>query len=130
MLDISFQQLVVIVMSYCFKGCINLREMPKLPNGLQTLIHTFQDCDSLAKFTPIPASVTNISYFMYNASNTPTSIEINCNPTTYEKAIDLTRITTIKGSCNETTKANILATKPQNFKDKRIYTFQNVWIFC
>lgn len=100
-----------------FDECLSLTSIPSgfyIPDSVVEANGTFWECSAL---TSMPNTfyvgngvddIRNIFSLCYNLSG---SIRINGTPTQYTDALKQTKVTSITGSCNATTKQNILATK-------------------
>ena len=96
-------------MTYTFKSCTSLTTAPEIPNSVTNMSYTFQLCKSLTTAPEIPNSVTNMYRAFDGCTSLTGTIEINANPTRYDKCLKDTQITAVTGLT--TLKARILATK-------------------
>ena len=92
-----------------FHGCTSLTAAPVIPSSVTDMMGTFWGCTSLTKAPIIPNSVTEMRYTFLECTALTGTIEINANPTKYDKCLNGTQITAVTGST--TLKARILATK-------------------
>ena len=92
-----------------FNGCTSLTTAPTIPNSVTNMGSTFWGCTSLTTAPAIPSSVTNMEYTFLECTALTGTIEINTNPTKYDKCLKDTQITAVTGLT--TLKARILATK-------------------
>lgn len=91
-----------------FKQCIKIKSGPKIPEGITDTASMFYNCKELLSAPSVPENVKNIEE-MFLECNKLTSVTINCNPTTWTKALYSSKITTVNG--NTTMKNDILLTK-------------------
>ena len=99
----------VINMSYTFEGCTSLTTAPTIPNSVTNMNGTFSYCTSLTTAPTIPNGVTDMEETFSGCTSLTGTIEINANPTRYDKCLKDTQITAVTGLT--TLKARILATK-------------------
>lgn len=98
-------------MQTTFYGCTSLVTAPVIPNSVTSMFATFQGCTSLTTVSIIPESVTEMHQTFYGCTGLTGLIEINANPTSCNSCLKSTQITGITGSCSQTTKDRLLATK-------------------
>ena len=97
-------------MSSTFYGCSSLIEAPVIPDGVTSMTYTFRECASLTKAPIIPSGVKNMTCAFYRCGSIKGTLICNANPTSYGKALYITQITAVEGSCSDETKANLMAT--------------------
>ena len=95
--------------SNTFQGCTSLTTAPKIPSSVTDMYDTFSYCTSLTTAPTIPNGVTDMKKTFQGCTSLTGTIEINANPTKYDKCLEDTKITEVTGST--TLKAKILATK-------------------
>ena len=78
---------------------------------LTNMFRTFSWCDKLLKAPEIPSNVTNMSYTFEGCTSLTSTIEVNANPSSCTNCLKSTQITGITGSCTQTTKDALMATK-------------------
>ena len=96
-------------MFYTFQCCTSLKTAPAIPNSVMNMYGTFYGCTALTTAPVIPSSVTEMRCTFEICTSLTGTIEINANPTKYDKCLKDTQITAVTGST--TLKAEILATK-------------------
>lgn len=96
-------------MSSTFSSCPLIVIAPVIPTSVTNMFGTFTACYALTKAPTIPRNVTDMKYTFASCKSLTGTIEINANPTRYDKCLLNTKITKVTGST--TLKAKILATK-------------------
>ena len=96
-------------MTNTFQLCTSLTAAPKIPSSVTNMYNTFSYCTSLTTAPTIPNGVTDMRETFFGCTALTGTIEINANPTKYDKCLKDTQITAVTGST--TLKARILATK-------------------
>ncbi len=66
-------------MSKMFTGCINLKEMPVIPDSVRDMSSAFRDDISLQTFSAIPSGVTDISGAFSNCQLLHGEVTIHCD---------------------------------------------------
>lgn len=94
--------------SSTFKDCYEMVESPVIPFGVSSLYHTFDGCTSLVNAPVIPSSVTDMDNAFSGCTSLTGTLICNADPNYYDSALSGTKISTIEGSCSETTKLNLL----------------------
>ena len=98
-------------MRWTFADCTSLTTAPTIPNSVTNMQHTFDGCTSLTTAPTIPKIVDNMSGTFYGCTSLTGTIEVNANPTDYDRCLYSTQITGITGSCSQATKDALIATK-------------------
>ena len=98
-------------MNSTFMGCESLTTAPTIPSKVTDMDHTFTGCHKLTTAPVIPNSVTSMWGTLSGCYDLTGTIEINANPTEYDKCLEDTQITGITGSCSQATKDALMATK-------------------
>ena len=78
---------VAIHMKYMdamFKNCINLREMPEIPDTVLTMNESFSGCTSMETVTVIPEYVSNVSNCFYGCDKINGMLWVDANPESYD----------------------------------------------
>ena len=96
-------------MHYTFSRCTSLATAPVIPSSVTNMASTFLRCTFLTTAPAIPNSVTDMYGTFGDCISLTGTIEINANPTKYDKCLKDTQITAVTGLT--TLKAKILATK-------------------
>lgn len=99
----------VTSMSNTFQLCTSLTTAPKIPSSVTQMYNTFSYCTSLTTAPTIPNGVTDMEETFSGCTSLTGTIEINANPTRYDRCLKDTKITEVTGLT--TLKAKILATK-------------------
>lgn len=101
----------VTAMYAAFSGCNKLEKAPQIPDGVCFMDKAFRNCESLTTAPEIPKSVNHLEKTFAGCTAMEGTLVCHANPTTYEEALNETKITAIEGSCSEETKQKLMATK-------------------
>ena len=96
-------------MSSTFANCTSLTTAPAIPDSVVKMSLTFYHCTALTTAPTIPSSLTNMYSTFEGCTSLTGTMEINANPTEYQRCLKNTQITEVTGSTS--LKAEILATK-------------------
>ena len=72
-------------MTYTFDSCTSLTTAPIIPNNVTNMESTFVNCTKLSTVSTIPDGVEHMSCTFYGCASLTGEIEINANPTDYER---------------------------------------------
>lgn len=103
------------VMTSMFSQCINLKEMPQIPETVYAMDSAFAGDISLTKLSTIPAGVTTIESCFSDCKKIEGNLTINATPSSYSSCFDSAAVATkvnIVGQCKNA--ALIAATATSN----------------
>ena len=98
-------------MTYIFLYYGFLTATPEILSSVTNMTSTFWGCYKLTTAPVIPNSVTSMWGTFSGCYDLTGTIEINANPTEYDKCLEDTQITGITGSCSQATKDALMETK-------------------
>lgn len=82
-------------MDAMFKNCINLRDMPEIPDTVVTMSESFSGCTSMESVTVIPEFVTNVSNCFNGCDKISGMLWVDANPESFDACFE--------GACVATT---------------------------
>lgn len=100
--------------SYMFAGCINLKEMPQIPDTTQYMEGTFENNISLMKLSPIPAGVKDVTKCLENCGLIEGTFTIDADPEEYGSFLLDTAVATKVDLTGESKLLNELALTTEN----------------
>lgn len=81
-----------------YGGNDNLLKAPAIPDGIENMASTFQNCKYLQKVEKVPKSVINMSYAFCDCTNLTGTIVIDANPTEYNNWLNTSQKLIITGA--------------------------------